>query len=51
MFKNYLLTTLRNFRRNKMNTLINGAGLALSMACCIAIYVFVEDEYTFRQLP
>ncbi len=47
MFKNYLLTTLRNFRRNKMNTLINGAGLALSMACCIAIYVFVEDEYTF----
>ena len=47
MFKNYLLTTLRTFRRNKMNTLINGAGLALSMACCIAIYVFVEDEYTF----
>ncbi|MGB3780758.1 MAG: ABC transporter permease [Tunicatimonas sp.] len=47
MFKNYLLTTLRNFRRNKMNTFINGAGLALSMACCIAIYVFVEDEYTF----
>ena len=47
MFKNYLLTTLRNFRRNKMNTLINGAGLALSMACCIAIYVFFEDEYTY----
>ncbi|MGB3851379.1 MAG: ABC transporter permease [Tunicatimonas sp.] len=47
MLKNYLLTTLRNFRRNKMNTFINGAGLALSMACCIAIYVFVEDEYTF----
>ena len=47
MFKNYLLTTLRNFRRNKMNTFINGSGLALSMACCIAIYVFVEDEYTY----
>ena len=47
MFKNYLLTTLRNFRRNKMNTLINGAGLALSMACCIAIYAFVKHEYSF----
>lgn len=47
MFKNYLLTTLRNFRRNKMNTFINVTGLALSMACCIAIYVFVEDEYTY----
>jgi ABC-type antimicrobial peptide transport system permease subunit len=30
-----------------MNTFINGAGLALSMACCIAIYVFMEDEYTY----
>ena len=47
MFKNYLLTTLRNFRRHKMNTFINAIGLALSMACCIAIYVFVEDEYTY----
>ena len=47
MFKNYLLTTLRNFRRHKMNTFINAIGLALSMACCIAVYVFVEDEYTF----
>ncbi len=47
MFKNYFVTTLRNFRRNKMNTFINVAGLALSMACCIAIYVFVEDEYTY----
>ena len=47
MLKNYLLTTLRNFRRHKMNTFINATGLALSMACCIAIYVFVEDEYTF----
>lgn len=47
MFKNYLLTTLRNFRRNKMNTLINAAGLALSMGCCITIYAFVKHEYSF----
>ena len=47
MFKNYLLTTLRSFRRNKANTVINIIGLTFSMACCIAIYVFVEDEYTY----
>ena len=47
MFKNYLFTTLRNFRRNKANTFINVTGLALSMACCIAIYVFTIDEYTY----
>ena len=47
MFKNYLLTTLRNFRRNKMNTIINAAGLALSIACCITVYAFWKHEYTF----
>ena len=47
MLKNYLLTTLRNFRRNKMNTFINAAGLALSIACCITIYAFVKHEYSF----
>ena len=47
MLKNYLLTTLRNFRRNKVNTIINAVGLAFSMACCIAIYAFVKHEYSF----
>ena len=47
MFKNYLLTTLRNFRLNKANTFINVTGLALSMACCITIYAFVKHEYSF----
>ncbi len=47
MFKNYVTTTLRNFRRHKANTLINIAGLALSISCCIFIYAFVRHEYTF----
>ena len=47
MLKNYLLTSLRNFRRHKANTFINVTGLALSMACCIAIYVFMKDEYSY----
>ncbi|WPP50869.1 ABC transporter permease [Catalinimonas niigatensis] len=47
MFKNYFTTTLRNLRRNKFNTIINVAGLALSIACCISIYAFVKHEYSF----
>lgn len=47
MLRNYLITTLRNFRRNKVNTLVNVAGLALSIACGIFIYAFVKHEYTF----
>src|SRR4051812_19995213 len=47
MFRNYLITTFRNLLRNKVNTFINVAGLAISIACCIVIYVFMKHENTF----
>ena len=47
MFKNYLITTLRNFRRNSFSTVINVLGLTLSLACCISIYAFIKHEYSF----
>jgi ABC-type antimicrobial peptide transport system permease subunit len=47
MFRNILLTTLRNLRRNKLNTLINVTGLAVSIACAISIYAFIRHEYSF----
>ncbi|MGD1889411.1 MAG: ABC transporter permease [Cyclobacteriaceae bacterium] len=47
MLKNYLITTLRNFRRNSFSTVINVLGLTLSLACCIAIYAFIKHEYSF----
>lgn len=47
MFKNYLTTAYRNLVRNKVNTFINIAGLAVSIACCIVIYVFIKHEKTF----
>ena len=47
MFRNYLVTIFRNLVRNKVNTFINVAGLAISIACCIVIYVFVKHENTF----
>src|SRR6476661_4027439 len=47
MFRNYFITTIRNLLRNKAGSIINIIGLAVSIACCIAIYVFVKHEETF----
>jgi len=44
MFKNYVLIALRNIRRHQGYSFINVAGLALGMACCILILVWVMDE-------
>jgi putative ABC transport system permease protein len=47
MFYNYFITTIRNLLRNKVGSIINIIGLAVSIACCIVIYVFVKHEETF----
>jgi len=47
MFKNYLKIALRNIRRHKCFSFINIAGLAIGMACCILIVLFVRDELSY----
>lgn len=47
MFRNILISTFRNLKRNKLNTLINVVGLAISIACAITIYAFIRHEYSF----
>jgi len=47
MFKNYLVTALRNFSRHKGYTFINLSGLAIGMACCILILLYVYDELSY----
>ena len=49
MLKNYLKITLRNFRKHKGLTFINVFGLALGLACCIVIMLFVRDEVSYDQ--
>ena len=44
MIRNYIITAFRNFLRNKVFTLINIFGLAVSMACSILILLWVHDE-------
>jgi len=47
MFKNYLKIALRNLLRNKGYTFINVAGLAIGIACCLVIAVFVRGELEY----
>lgn len=47
MFKNYLKIAIRNIRKHKLYSLINIFGLTLGIACCIIIYLFISDEFSY----
>ena len=47
MFKNYLTMTIRIFRKHKIYSIINIAGLSLGMAICILILLWVQDELSY----
>ncbi len=47
MFRNYLITALRNLRKYKGFSFINLLGLAIGMACCILILLYVRDELSY----
>ncbi|HXO77144.1 MAG TPA: ABC transporter permease, partial [Puia sp.] len=50
MFKNYFKTAWRNLRKNKIYSIINIAGLAIGMAACIVIMLFVFYEKSFDRM-
>src|SRR6266542_1040383 len=43
MLKNYIVTALRHFRKNKSFSIINIAGLALSVAVCLLLIMIIKD--------
>ncbi|GAB4027672.1 ABC transporter permease [Spirosoma gilvum] len=47
MLRNYLKIALRNLAKHKANTAINLAGLAIGMACCLLIVLYVTDELSY----
>ena len=49
MFKNYLLITVRNLRKQKLYSFINIAGLSIGMAGCILILLWVQDELSYER--
>lgn len=47
MFRNYLLSAFRSLHKFKLFTFLNVFGLAMGMACCILILLWVQDERSF----
>ncbi|MFB3133108.1 MAG: ABC transporter permease, partial [Rhodothermales bacterium] len=47
MLKNYLTVAWRHLRSGKAATFINVAGLALGMASCLLILLYVQDELRY----
>ncbi|MEJ0106174.1 MAG: hypothetical protein WDO19_28060 [Bacteroidota bacterium] len=44
MIKNYFKIAWRNLWKNKTFTLLNLAGLSISITACLLIYFWVSDE-------
>jgi len=44
----YIKTALRNLRKNKLYTGVNLLCLAVGMACCMLIAIYVKDEWSFN---
>ncbi|HEY9164547.1 MAG TPA: ABC transporter permease [Candidatus Kryptonia bacterium] len=47
MIRNYIRVALRNIAKYRSYSLINIVGLAVGIACCIAILLFVRDELSY----
>ncbi len=47
MFRNYLIVAVRNVLRQKLYAFINVFGLAVGLACCILIFLFVRHEWQY----
>lgn len=49
MFKNYLKVAWRSYMNQKYYSAINTIGLALGIAACILILLFVQDEISYEK--
>ena len=47
MYKNYFLVALRNFRKHFGYAFLNVTGLAIGIAACILIVLYIQDDLSF----
>ncbi|WP_282125168.1 ABC transporter permease [Marinifilum flexuosum] len=47
MLKNFLITIIRNFNRNKFYTILNVVGLSVGLICAILIVLFIQEELSY----
>jgi putative ABC transport system permease protein len=51
MFGNYIKVVMRNMLQHRGYSFINILGLAVGMACCIIIILYVQDEFSYDTYP
>ena len=49
MFKNYIKVALRNIIKQKTFSFINIFGLALGIACCTLLALYIRDEFKYEK--
>jgi putative ABC transport system permease protein len=49
MLPNYLKIAVRNLLKHRTYTLINVAGLAVGLACCTMLLLYVQRELSYDQ--
>ncbi len=47
MFKNYLISTFRNFTRQQIYSILNIVGLAMGIACTVLAMLYVQHELSY----
>ena len=47
MYRSYFKIGWRNLAKNKGYSVINIAGLAIGLACCLSIGLYIQDEYSY----
>jgi putative ABC transport system permease protein len=47
MLKNYIITTLRNIKRNKIYAFINTLGLTVGISACLLLFLVIQYESSF----
>ena len=50
MLRNYLVVAFRSLGKQKLYSTINVVGLALGLACCLLLGLFIVDEVTFDRM-
>ena len=49
MFENYFKVAYRNLKKNKAYTFISVFGLALGLAVCALLLLYVQNEFSYDQ--
>lgn len=49
MYKNYFKIAMRSLWNNRIFSFINISGLAVGLACCILIFLFIQHELSYDQ--